>query len=142
MITHAVLRPGQKGTHRLVHKYGARPVCLRYRHAPRHKTVGLVIDARPLEPRRPSPADARPDPRGALHPAGRGAHRLREEEPAAADQGRPWFVVSSREGLALQRVLRSSDRFGRQNREVRVSRYRNLFLYLETSAEASNPSNQ
>ena len=63
MITRAVLRPGQKGTHRLVQKYGERLVCVRYRYdypnKTRYKTVELIIDAQPWEPPPPHPQETR-----------------------------------------------------------------------------------
>ena len=69
MLTRAVLRPGQKGAHRLVQKYGGRLVCVRYRcdypDETRHETVE--------HNRHPALGDARPDPGGAQYPAGLGA---------------------------------------------------------------------
>jgi hypothetical protein len=44
-------RPGQAGTKKLVERYGARLVCVRYRYDPdqgrRHKTVELIVETTP-----------------------------------------------------------------------------------------------
>ncbi len=49
------LRPGARGTIRLVQQYGQRLVCVRYRYNPntqkRIKTVELIIDERAWRPR-------------------------------------------------------------------------------------------
>jgi hypothetical protein len=54
------LKPGQKGTRRLLAKYGERLVCVRYRYDParkkRIKTVEIVVDERDWLPPRPRPA--------------------------------------------------------------------------------------
>ena len=60
------LEPGDRGTARLLRRYGERLVCVRYRFDPARKknvtTVELVVDERdapegyhPLNPRRPEP---------------------------------------------------------------------------------------
>ncbi len=50
------LRPGARGTIRLVHQYGEQLICVRYRYNPetrtRIKTVELVVDEKPWTPRR------------------------------------------------------------------------------------------
>ncbi|MEM8488590.1 MAG: hypothetical protein AAF564_23785 [Bacteroidota bacterium] len=50
------LRPGARGTIRLVHEYGDKLICVRYRYKQdtrtRIKTVELVVDERPWTPRR------------------------------------------------------------------------------------------
>ncbi|MFK7848438.1 MAG: hypothetical protein AB8G77_24325 [Rhodothermales bacterium] len=50
------LRPGARGTIRLVRQYGEKLICVRYRYNPesnrRIKTVELIIDERPWAPRR------------------------------------------------------------------------------------------
>lgn len=50
------LRPGARGTIRLVHQYGDKLICVRYRYKQdtrtRIKTVELVVDERPWVPRR------------------------------------------------------------------------------------------
>jgi len=50
------LRPGQKGTRRLLAKYGDRLVCVRYRYDParkrRFKTVEIIVDERAWVPHR------------------------------------------------------------------------------------------
>ena len=90
MLTRAPLRPGQKGTHRFAQKYGEHLACVRCRYdypdKTRHKTVE--------HNRHPALGDTRPDPGGAQYPAGLGAHRLRREESAAADQGRQRHVLA------------------------------------------------
>jgi hypothetical protein len=58
------LRPGDPGTHKLVERFGAHLVCVRYRYDPdtriRMTTVELVVDTALAEPRRsrrkPAPA--------------------------------------------------------------------------------------
>ncbi len=48
MKTHTSLKPGQKGTKRLVEKYGKALLCVRYRHDAKRgirlKTVELVVE--------------------------------------------------------------------------------------------------
>lgn len=50
------LRPGARGTIRLVRQYGEKLICVRYRYNPksnrRIKTVELIIDERAWIPRR------------------------------------------------------------------------------------------
>lgn len=54
METRVTLKPGSKGTKKLVAQFGERLVCVRYRYdAPaqvRYKTVELVIDQAPWNP--------------------------------------------------------------------------------------------
>jgi len=61
----AIRRPGQRGTQKLVTRYGDRLVCVRYRYdaaaGKRYKTVEIIIDEqrghrRPRTPMRPSPS--------------------------------------------------------------------------------------
>jgi len=51
MKTHTHLKPGQKGTRRLVEKYGDALLCVRYRYdeirGVRMKTVEIVVEERP-----------------------------------------------------------------------------------------------
>ena len=51
MKTYAHLKPGQRGTHRLVEKYGQSLVCVRYRYDEKRgvklKTVEIVVDEKP-----------------------------------------------------------------------------------------------
>ena len=55
------LKPGQRGTKKLVAQYGDRLVCVRYRYDPprkkRYKTVELIVEEVDWQPRpkRPSP---------------------------------------------------------------------------------------
>jgi hypothetical protein len=57
MKTHTHLKPGQKGTRRLVEKFGDALLCVRYRYdairGVRMKTVEIVVDEKPckLSPR-------------------------------------------------------------------------------------------
>ncbi len=55
MLTKLKLNPGQKGTKKLVRKYGDQLVCVRYRYDPEHKkrfkTIELIIDEIPWEPK-------------------------------------------------------------------------------------------
>jgi hypothetical protein len=57
------LRPGQKGTKKLVERFGDRLVCVRYRYDPEKRrrvtTVELVVAEVPWEPRHPA-LEARP----------------------------------------------------------------------------------
>lgn len=51
METKLTLKPGKRGTKKLVRKYGNRLVCVRYRYdentGMRYKTIELIIDAHP-----------------------------------------------------------------------------------------------
>ena len=53
MKTIKKMNPGQKGTKKLVEKYGDRLVCVRYRNYPENKrkikTIELIIDESPLQ---------------------------------------------------------------------------------------------
>jgi hypothetical protein len=68
METRVTLRPGSKGTKKLVTQYGERLVCVRYRYDAvaqlRYKTVELVIEQLPWDPaqraRRRSEGPGRP----------------------------------------------------------------------------------
>jgi hypothetical protein len=55
MQTRLSLRPGQKGTKKLVAEYGDRLVAVRYRYdierRRRYKTVELIVDEMPWSPR-------------------------------------------------------------------------------------------
>lgn len=54
MKAYAHLKPGQKGTMRLVEQYGDKLICVRYRYDDirqvRMKTVEIVVDERPCDP--------------------------------------------------------------------------------------------
>jgi len=54
MKTHTHLKPGQKGTRRLVEQFGDKLLCVRYRYDEirqvRMKTVEIVVDERPCKP--------------------------------------------------------------------------------------------
>ena len=56
MYTGTKLRPGQRGTKKLVAEYGSRLLCVRYRYdaerGRRYKTVELIVDESDWEPRR------------------------------------------------------------------------------------------
>jgi hypothetical protein len=56
MEIRTVRRPGDKGTHSLMQKYGERPICIRYRYDParrkRIKTVELILGAEDRTPDR------------------------------------------------------------------------------------------
>lgn len=58
MDTKLTLKPGKRGTKKLVRKYGDRLICVRYRYDDkkkmRYKTVELIIDARPWTNRQKS----------------------------------------------------------------------------------------
>jgi hypothetical protein len=65
METRVTLKPGSKGTKKLVTQFGERLVCVRYRYDAarqiRYKTVELVIEQLPWNPaRREGPGPARP----------------------------------------------------------------------------------
>ena len=61
MITRLKLKPGQKGTKRLVEEFGGALVCVRYRYdekiGRRFKTVELIVESRPWTAPVPSFAD-------------------------------------------------------------------------------------
>jgi hypothetical protein len=54
MKTHTHLKPGQKGTMRLVEQFGDKLLCVRYRYDEirrvRMKTVEIIVDERPCNP--------------------------------------------------------------------------------------------
>src|SRR5665647_1811719 len=54
MKTHTHLKPGQKGTRRLVEQFGDKLLCVRYRYDEirqvRMKTVEIIVDERPINP--------------------------------------------------------------------------------------------
>jgi hypothetical protein len=56
MHTGTKLKPGQKGTKKMLAEYGSRLLCVRYRYdaerRKRYKTVELIVDERPWEPPR------------------------------------------------------------------------------------------
>jgi len=58
METRVTLRPGDKGTKKLVQEFGQKLLCVRYRYDPvrrmRHKTVELVVESAPWDPARRS----------------------------------------------------------------------------------------
>ncbi len=58
------LRPGARGTIRLVRKYGKKLICVRYRYdgdtQKRVKTVELVIDEKPWIPTQTPPKEEEP----------------------------------------------------------------------------------
>lgn len=59
METRATFRPGQKGTRKLVERFGERLVCVRYLYdaaaGRRHKTAELIVSSAPWQPRRRKP---------------------------------------------------------------------------------------
>ena len=54
MKTHTHLKPGQKGTRRLVEQFGDRLLCVRYRYDEirqvKMKTVEIIVEERPCKP--------------------------------------------------------------------------------------------
>lgn len=64
MEIRTVRRPGEKGTRKLVEKYGERLICIRYRYDParrkRLKTVELVIAEEDWLPPEPHPQELKP----------------------------------------------------------------------------------
>jgi hypothetical protein len=59
METRTTLRPGQKGTRKLLERFGDRLVCVRYLYdaasGRRHKTVELIVSSVPWTPRQRRP---------------------------------------------------------------------------------------
>jgi hypothetical protein len=57
MQTRVTLRPGQRGTKKLVQRFGARLICVRYRYdgieCRRLTTVELIVDEAPWRPANP-----------------------------------------------------------------------------------------
>jgi len=55
METRATLRPGQKGTRKLLERYGERLVCVRYLYdskaSRQYKTVELIVSFAPWQPK-------------------------------------------------------------------------------------------
>lgn len=64
MEIRTVRRPGEKGTRKLVEKYGERLICIRYRYDPvrrkRLKTVELVVAEEDWQPPEPHPQELKP----------------------------------------------------------------------------------
>lgn len=64
MEIRTVRRPGEKGTRKLVEKYGERLICIRYRYDParrkRLKTVELIIAEEDWQPPEPHPQELKP----------------------------------------------------------------------------------
>ena len=79
MKAHTNLKPGQNGTRRLVEKYGAALLCVRYRYDElrdvRVKTVEIIVDERP----------------------GKAAPRLRDSDPVLVHV--PYTMKALRERL-------------------------------------------
>lgn len=54
MKSHCHLKPGQKGTKRLVEQYGESLICVRYRYdktlGVRLKTVEVIVEEKPWQP--------------------------------------------------------------------------------------------
>ena len=63
MKTRLVLKPGDKGTKKVVREFGERLICVRYRYDEegrrRLKTAEVILEDVPWEPTRP-PEDVRP----------------------------------------------------------------------------------
>ena len=61
MEIRTVRRPGEKGTQRLVEKYGERLICIRYRYDPangkRYKTIELIVAEQDWQPPEPHPQE-------------------------------------------------------------------------------------
>jgi hypothetical protein len=64
MEIRTVRRPGEKGTRKLVEKYGERLICIRYRYDParkkRLKTVELIVSEEDWQPPEPHPQELKP----------------------------------------------------------------------------------
>jgi hypothetical protein len=64
MEIRTVRRPGEKGTTKLMAKYGERLVCIRYRYDPsrgkRYKTIELIIGEEDWQPPAPHPYEQEP----------------------------------------------------------------------------------
>jgi hypothetical protein len=60
----AIRRPGQRGTQKLVTRYGERLICVRYRYdavsGTRYKTVELIVDQAAWNPPPPHPHAPKP----------------------------------------------------------------------------------
>jgi hypothetical protein len=73
MLIKTVRHPGEKGTKKLVDKYGSKLICVRYRYDPqqhkRYKTVELIIEEAPWQPESPNCTTA-PPPQQAPHRVG------------------------------------------------------------------------
>lgn len=104
MKTRLTLRPGQNGTKKLVQKYGARLLAVRYRYDARRgsrlKTVELVEEELPWQP--PLPAGQDPD-RPVLVRVGVSELELRKAVKSAGGRWQPerklwqmpWGVVQA-----------------------------------------------
>jgi hypothetical protein len=73
MRTRLKLNPGQRGTKKLLRQYGSQLICVRYRYDEekkrRYKTVELIVDEVPWEPKEqgPEPAWNEPSPHEEVH---------------------------------------------------------------------------
>ncbi|UCH52579.1 MAG: hypothetical protein JSW09_08165 [Pseudomonadota bacterium] len=104
----AVRRPGQKGTQRLVERYGRQLVCVRYRYdsetAKRYKTVELIIEEMSWRQPPPPIVPAIPVERGPRRVGVRIFYReraLREKVRAAGGQ---WSANEKLWRLPLDKV--------------------------------------
>lgn len=117
MKTRLTLRPGQKGTKRLLEEHGERLVCVRYRYDSlrnlRVKTVELVVDERPWVYCKPlSPARRNPSVLVAIAPQDL---QLRREVRSSGGTWRP-------EHSAWEMKLREAQRLGVDGLVVRTLR--------------------
>jgi hypothetical protein len=112
VITRLKLKPGQKGTKRLVAEYGDALVCVRYRYDEakklRHKTVELIVESIPWTAPTPTFADAD------LVPVYIGFTDIASREIAKAAKGRwdpdlkLWLIRYEKiKGTELEKHIRS-----------------------------------
>ena len=114
METRLTLRPGQPGTKKLIERYGASLVCVRYRYdseqSRRYTTVELIVDERPWTPRPRKQRDTRGAELVALR-IGYNEIALRQHLLAAGAVWNPaiqcWIVSRSK-----SRQLKLADRIG------------------------------
>ncbi|MEO8164804.1 MAG: hypothetical protein ABI619_05350 [Betaproteobacteria bacterium] len=104
MEARVTLRPGQRGTKKLVQRFGDRLICVRYRYdvsrRKRFTTVELIVDEAPWQPLTPSGRPAGNPPERVGVRVGYNEQALREQVKAAggrwdADR-RLWQLATAR----------------------------------------------
>jgi hypothetical protein len=123
----AIRRPGQRGTQKLVTRYGDRLVCVRYRYdagaGMRYKTVELIIEQAAWTP--PPPYPRAPDPR--LH-----VNYIDDlPEPTASEPVEVGVKVFYRENGLRERIKAAGGRWSKDDKVWMMSYETAVSLDLE-----------
>ena len=121
METRTTLRPGDRGTRKLLERFGKRLVCVRYRYDPvagrRYTTVELIVAEAAWQPLRRKPRANRPPDEMVYVRVGFGEEGLRAKMKALGAIWRPhhklwelpWGVVR---GLGIEERVVGEERRG------------------------------